>query len=377
MDMQAPTPIQKSQNLSDKVVYQQIRHREQNVIMIKFDYNQELYARVKKLVGVEWSKTHKAWYVLDNSYYREKFKLQEVNHGETFSNKIDVKLCQENILAYKTYIQLLEQKGYSKNTLKTYTTEFLIFLKTLKLVSADSLSSKRINDYFHYCIKTLKLSENQVHSRINAVKFYYEKVLQQSKLDIQIIRPKKEKQLPRVMSFEDVQNLLGQVSNNKHYFILALTYGTGIRLSEIVNLKLTDIDINRKTLFIKRAKGKKDRVVSFPKSLIHFYELYKLEYKPNVYVFEGQYGGQYSVKSVQEVFQHAKKKANIENIKGIHSFRHSYATHLHEMGTDITSIQKLLGHNDIKTTMIYTHISQKEMQNIISPLDQLIKNKRL
>jgi site-specific recombinase XerD len=347
-------------------------HRGKDVIFIKFEKNETLYSRVKKLIGVKWSNSHKAWYVIDNLYYRQKFKLPINKLSATTPSAI----ADVNQAAYTNFIKLLEQKAYSPNTIRTYSNEFQAFLKTIKTTAADTLTHQRINDYLHYCITTLKHSENQVHSRINAIKFYYEQVLGQSKIAFNIIRPKKAKQLPRVMSFQDVQKILSQVKNNKHYFILALTYGTGMRLSEIVNLKVSDIDVNRKTLFIQKAKGKKDRVVSFPKSLLFFFELYKLEYKPKEYLFEGQYGGQYSPKSVQEIFQNAKQKAGIENVKGIHSFRHSYATHLHEMGTDITSIQKLLGHNDLKTTMIYTHISKKEIENIISPLDHLLKNKQ-
>jgi integrase/recombinase XerD len=358
--------------LGINIVIEPKTHNNKEVLFLRFAYDDVLINKIKNLVGSHWSKTNCAWYVPDNTQYRMQFNLPPKPKAEQDIDNI----CEANRQALNDYIKLLEQKAYSPNTIKTYTSEIVIYFKTLKTKVASELSSERINDYFHYCISKLGLSENQIHSRINAVKFYYEQVLGRSKIELQIIRPKKAKQLPRVMSFEDVQKLLDQVKNNKHYFMLALTYGTGMRLSEIVNLKLMDIDTNRATVFIRRAKGKKDRVVSFPKTLLQLYKLYKLEFQPKVYVLEGQYGGQYSAKSVQEVFQTAKKKAGLDNIKGIHSFRHSYATHLHEMGTDISSIQKLLGHNDIKTTMIYTHISQKEMQNVISPLDQLIRNKQ-
>jgi integrase/recombinase XerD len=311
--------------------------------------------------------------VPDNKHYRQLFRLPQKNILDKIPEGIEA--CNQP--GWINYVKLLQQKAYSPNTIKTYSIEFSIFLATLKSTEASTLDNKRLNDYFHYCINTLKHSENQIHSRINALKFYYEQVLERPKLEVNIVRPKKPKQLPRVMSFEDVQAILSVVKNNKHYFILALTYGTGMRLSEIVNLKLSDIDINRQTVFIAKAKGKKDRVVSFPKSLLHFFELYKLEYKPQVYVFEGQYGGQYTARSVQQIFQKAKEMAKVQGVNGIHSFRHSYATHLHEMGTDITNIQKLLGHNDLKTTMIYTHISKKEVLNIVSPLDQLLRKKGL
>jgi integrase/recombinase XerD len=354
-----------------KVYFEPGVHRGNNVIFIKFEKNYELIIRVKKLVGVKWSNTKTMWYVPDNASYRQQFKLAPIQ----LHNNCPTEIHTNNIPAWELFVKLIQQKGYSPNTLRTYTNEFSFFLKTLKGTSAESLNTDRINDYLHYCITTLKLSEGQVHSRINALKFYYEKVLNRSKIELKLTRPKKPLALPKALSFQDVQAILNATENNKHYFILALTYGTGIRLSEIVNIKLSHIDINRKTIFLERAKGKKDRVVNFPASLESFYTLYLLQYKPKIYLFEGQFGGQYSSRSIQSVFFDAKTRAKVITPGGIHGFRHSYATHLHELGTDITLIQKLLGHNDIKTTLIYTQISKKEISQVSSPLDKLIRTR--
>jgi integrase/recombinase XerD len=357
-----PTPI---------VKFEIGQHNQQDVIFIKFAINEDLIRRVKKLPGATFTRTHSCWWVPDNCAYRDRFSLPKKD------KYIDVPegISENNTIAWKKYIHLLQQKAYSQNTLKTYSVEFSIFLKTLQQHDAESLETHRVNDYIHWCINTKKLSENQVHSRINAIKFYYEQVLGKDKIHFKITRPKKEKSLPKALSFEDVQAILNQVKNNKHYFILAITYGTGIRLSEIVNIKLCDIDVNRKTIFINRAKGKKDRIVNFPDSLLAFYKMYLLEFKPIEYLFEGQYGGKYSSRSVQLIYTEAKEKAKVLTPGGIHGLRHSYATHLHELGTDITLIQKLLGHNDLKTTMIYTQISKKEIAQVSSPLDRLIRGR--
>ncbi len=153
--------------------------------------------------------------------------------------------------------------------------------------------------------------------------------------------------------------------------MLKLCYGMGLRVSEIVNLKVKDIDSERMQVFIERAKGKKDRYVNLPESILLQLREYFKVYRPHLYLFEGQYGEAYSIRSAQKVFEAALKKAKINKAIGIHGLRHSFATHLMEKGTDVMFIQKLLGHNDIKTTLRYTHVSRKDIKNIQSPLDSL------
>lgn len=153
--------------------------------------------------------------------------------------------------------------------------------------------------------------------------------------------------------------------------MLKLCYGMGLRLSEILNLKIADIDSKTMQVFIERGKGKKDRYANLPQSILEQLRVYYIEYKPKEYLFEGQYGGQYSSRSVQQVFKKSLEKARITKKVGIHSLRHSFATHLLDNGTDIRFIQELLGHNDIKTTLVYTHVTDKSIRKIVSPLDHL------
>jgi site-specific recombinase XerD len=153
--------------------------------------------------------------------------------------------------------------------------------------------------------------------------------------------------------------------------MLKICYGAGLRVSEIVNLKITDIDSKNMQLFIEKAKGKKDRYVNLPESILEQLRAYYKEYKPKEYLFEGQYGGKYSARSAQKVFQNAMEKAKINKSVGIHGLRHSFATHLLEAGTDIRFIQELLGHKDIKTTLLYTHVTNNSIKNIKSPLDKI------
>jgi len=153
--------------------------------------------------------------------------------------------------------------------------------------------------------------------------------------------------------------------------LLSLCYGMGLRVSELCNLKITDIDSSRMQVNIVAGKGKKDRYVNLPHSILVALRFYYKQYKPKVYLFEGQYGGKYSIRSAQQVFKQCMQKANINKDIGIHGLRHSFATHLMENGTDISIIQKMLGHNDIKTTLLYTHVSQKSIAKVESPLDKI------
>ena len=272
--------------------------------------------------------------------------------------------------AIKRMHELLVLKAYSPNTIKTYCIELAQLLYVLGNNPVDELTPERLRSYFLYCAKKLKLSENIIHSRLNAVKFYFEQVLKQEKLFfMEIPRPKKKSALPKVISKNDIAKIFAHTDNLKHLLMLKLCYGMGLRVSEIPNLKITNIDSKRMLVHIENAKGKRDRYVTLPESVLNDLRNYYKIYRPKVYLFEGQFGKQYAIRSVQAVFKNAMEKAKINKSVGIHGLRHSYATHLLECGTDMIFIQKLLGHKDIKTTEIYAKVSNRHLQNIRSPLD--------
>ncbi|MCL2683329.1 MAG: site-specific integrase [Bacteroidales bacterium] len=268
-------------------------------------------------------------------------------------------------------VELLKLKGYSENTIKTYKNEFAQFLIALKNKHVDSCDEQKIRSYMLYCHEHLKLTENTLHSRLNALKFYFEQVLHRNKFFVNIPRPKKHSKLPKTIHQSDIKKMLKTTANLKHNTILKLCYGMGLRLSEIVNLKITDIDSKNMQVFIERGKGKIDRYVNLPQSILEQLRTYYKAYRPKKYFFEGQDGGQYSMRSAQQVFKNALRKAGVNKAVGIHSLRHSYATHLLEQGTDIRFIQELLGHKDIKTTLIYTDVTNSSVRKIVSPLDKL------
>lgn len=343
-------------------------HQNKEVIYILFEKNEALNLRVRKLVGVKWSNTKKAWYVQDSAFYRTKFGL---NPKTPIGKEVLSQINAINHPALQKFVETLQLRGYSPNTITTYRNEFAQLLYILKDKNVDNLDANRLRSYFLYCTNTLKLSENTLHSRINAVKFYYEKVLHRDKFFFEIPRPKKPSILPKVISIGDIKKLFEVTTNLKHNTMLKLCYGMGLRVSEIVAIKIKDIDSERMQVFIERAKGKKDRYVNLPESILLQMRAYFREFKPKVYLFEGQFGGMYSVRSAQQVFSDALEKANINKTVGIHGLRHSFATHLMENGTDVMFIQKLLGHNDIKTTLRYVHVSKKDIKNIKSPLDSI------
>lgn len=343
-----------------------ITHRKEKRIAVYFEKNAELIARIKRLEGSRWSQSLGVWHLPDTAENRLRFKIL-LSEGKSALSQIQ----DTNQLALKRYIEEIQLKGFSASTLKTYRNEFGIFLNYLKEISAESCTVEDIRNYILHCINELQLSEATVHSRINAVKFYYEQVLRRERFLLEIPRPKKRLQLPKVIAPVDIKKLFETTPNLKHNTMLKLCYGLGLRVSEIVNLKIKDIDSNSMQVFIEQAKGKKDRYVNLPESILPQLRTYFIEYKPKIYLFEGQYGGQYSSRSAQQVFRNALLKANINKTVGIHSLRHSFATHLLEQGTDIRFIQELLGHSDIKTTLIYTEVSNKSIRKIISPLDNL------
>ncbi|MBP9078939.1 MAG: site-specific integrase [Flavobacteriales bacterium] len=342
-------------------------HKGEAVILLRFPYDKTLVERVRQLPGARWSKTKKAWYVRDNEHYRQQFGLPPNDRGKHALTRVgDV-----NRPALQRLVETVRLKGYSPHTENTYRNEFAQLLMRLGDVPVDSLSPERLRSYMLFCTGELKLSEATLHSRLNAIKFYFEQVLKREEFFAEIPRPKKPHTLPKHISPHDVKRLFDHTPNLKHNTMLRLCYGMGLRVSELVALKIADIDSGTMQVHIRRAKGKKDRYANLPTSILEQLRTYFREYRPKEYLFEGQYGGAYTTRSAQAVFKHAMQKAGINKNIGIHGLRHSFATHLLEAGTDISLIQKLLGHENIKTTLLYAEVTNQRVATVKSPLDTL------
>ena len=270
------------------------------------------------------------------------------------------------------YTDALIRMRYSWNTLRQYTAGFADYLVYLQGQSPAAVTAKQVNGYLAQ-LAGRKISESRLHTAVNCIKFYYEKVVFAAGLKIeQIQRPKKSHALPTILSTGEVDRLLRATENIKHLAILYALYSAGLRLNELIQLKVADIHWDRNQLFVRCGKGKKDRVVMLSQTLKELLRLYFDQYQPRHWLFEGQGAeGPYSARSVQAIVKAAAQKAGLTRSVSPHTLRHCFATHLLDHGTDIRYIQELLGHKDIKTTLIYTHITTKSLEQIQSPLDKL------
>ena len=390
--------------IKPSIKYSLINHNGINRIGVHFDFSNTLNNKMKTVAGAKWSRSLKCWHIADTDENRKKCNLENkisstINtatntgsslikpHIKSLASSQKKKIINNNIQAetyshsaMKMFLQMLHLKAYSESTIKTYRNEFGNFLQSLGTVSPDKLTVERVKDYLQYCYTTLKLSENTIHSRMNALKFYYEQVLKREKFFWEVPRPKKPMILPKLLNENELRKLFNAVSNKKHKAMLFTAYSAGLRLSEIVNLKLADIDSKRMQILVQRAKGKKDRYVNLSPVLLDILRKYIKEYKPRprVFLFESEQTMEsYPVRTVQQIFSNAKQKAGIGKSVGIHSLRHSFATHLLDKGTDIRYIKDLLGHFNIHTTERYLHVSKQQLVNIISPFDDLYNNEAI
>ncbi len=273
---------------------------------------------------------------------------------------------------FKDFKQLLEIKRYSPNTVETY----IGLLRSFDLYIGDFLSIHRLDAKFLLQnIREIVIDKNYAYTTqkqlLSALKLYMFEI-HKKKVDFDTVRPRSpQRVLPEILSATEVKKLLSLTENKKHKAMLTTIYALGLRSGELIHLKISHMDGDRNMIFIGEGKGKKDRILPFPESLKPFLRDYFKEYRPNTYLFEGQKGGMYTPASLRSVFKQAIKRASIRKNVTLHSLRHAYATHLLESGTDLRRIQTLLGHTDIKTTMIYTHVSNRDILNTQSPLDFL------
>jgi len=332
----------------NQLTYSLVMHRGEAWILVVFENNAEWNKRIKAVPGCKWSKTYKGWLIPDTPENRKKCRIDlpadKPKVAPKMSGAITLSANKEDLELFK---QRLELKGYSKSTIGTYTKEFQVFLQLLGKTAAKSLTTKRIKDYLQYCHSTLQLSEHTIHSRMNALKFYYEQVLGREKFFWDIPRPKKPFLLPKLLNEDELRKLFNSLENRKHKAMLFTAYSAGLRVSEIVKLKISHVDSGRMQILISRAKGKKDRYVNLSPILLDILREYVKRYKPKpkVYLFESEQTGlAYPTRTVQQIFTNAKNKAGISKDFGLHSLKTSFAPHLLEKGTDIKYIKKFLGH---------------------------------
>lgn len=255
----------------------------------------------------------------------------------------------------------LRYKNYSKRTIDIYKSYLKNFINICNIKDYNNVTTAQIINF----LESYKFSStSQQNQYIGCLKLYAKYILNKKDIHLsKIERPKSEKKLPKVIDKDFILDKLSKIDNLKHKAILTLTFSVGLRVSEITNLKIEDIDSKRMIIHIKNAKGQKDRIVPLTTTVLELLRLYFKEYKPKEYLFNGQNNIQYSIKSCQNIF-----KKYIDENSHIHILRHSCFTNLLENGTDIRIIQKIAGHSNIKTTEIYTHVSNQILSKVNLPI---------
>jgi len=357
-------------------------------ITVKMKKDETDVSFIRTFRYVSWDKKQYLWIIPDYGKNLEMLKNYFGDRITKFEIKASAKktadekhppylgklpeLDEKSLEEISRFKQWMESKRYRESTVCTYIQAIRIFLRFIKPKSSAEATNDDMIRFVHQYLLPRKLSLSYQNQAVNSARLFF-KTIQGSKLITeQIERPRREHKLPNVLSKEEVKSILEALRNIKHRTMLSLIYACGLRRSELLNLKPDNIDSKRHFLIILNAKGKKDRMVPISDKIIEMLRAYYKMYKPKTWLFEGQLAGEnYTETSLQAVLKQALTKTGIKKPVTLHWLRHSYATHLLEAGTDLRYIQELLGHKSSKTTEIYTHVSQKSLQQIHSPFDTL------
>jgi site-specific recombinase XerD len=360
----------------------------EKMIGIKFQPNSLIQNLIKSLPNPKWSSENNAVYINNNTenltqifktfrgiaWVDTRLFITDKPIKDNPKLNIDSFRNRKVIDGYKhcpeIYLTKLELKRYSYNTAKTYISLFEKFINRFYDIPINHLTEIEIRQYLKE-LHDLELSNSYLHQMVNSIKFYFEVVMNMPNRMYTIERPRKESKLPKVLSVEEVKLLIENTNNIKHRCVISLLYSAGLRRSELLNLKVNDIDSKRMLIFIGSAKGNKDRYTLLSKATLTDLRIYFKQWQPKVFLFEGIKGNKYSPTSVANVVNKAAFKAKIRKKVTPHMLRHSFATHLLENNTDLRYIQTLLGHSSTKTTEVYTQVAVNNIQNIKSPLDYI------
>ncbi|GAA4243248.1 MULTISPECIES: site-specific tyrosine recombinase/integron integrase [Winogradskyella] len=381
-----------------KITLSKLHHNNDNQIAIGFEYNKETKAIVKAVEGVKWSQTHKTFYVLyskntiytlfnyfrSHGYYVDYSQFRKPTEN-TYKpvKKIKPSHSMAEMFAslplnfkelLKGYTGFLKGKRLSQSTVRTYGYFVLRFMDYYKPKEIEFIQKKDIDHFFEIVLAGENFSISSHRQCVSALK-YFISFCDLPELDAEDLnRPKKSKKLPVVLSKEEIIDLIQVTKNLKHRAIIGLLYSCGLRIGELLNLKINALDFDRNLLRVNQGKGRKDRSVVMSEVLKPLIFNYLNTYKPQVFVIEGRNGGPYSATSIRQFLKKSCGYAGIKKQVTPHVLRHSYATHLMENGVDLRHIQMLLGHAKPETTMIYTHVAHRDLMQISSPLDTVVKS---
>ena len=360
-------------------------------IFINFKYDSATIELVKKIADAKWSQTNKCWYIsyyakalqlIKNTFEAKGITIKLLNKYEDVIKPSQVKIKKPsdtlpdlNIEQKEKINQFnywLKSKRYSGSTIGTYMDSIQTFLRYYSTKNLSEITNEDLIIFNNEYILANHYSASYQNQIVNAVKLFFRNIENKQLQPELIHRPKTQKLLPNVLSKEEIKLILNAHSNIKHKAMLSLIYSCGLRCGEMLRLKPEHIDSKRNILIIKQSKGRKDRITPLSNKIILMLRDYYHLHKPKQWLFEGQKQGEpYDERSLQNVLKQAIVKCQIKKPVSLHWLRHSYATHLLENGTDLRYIQEILGHSSSKTTEIYTHVSTKNIQKIISPFDYL------
>lgn len=394
------------------IIAERVTHDSGIRVALKFPFDQEVTDLVKTLPDARWCEKMNCWHIAESYDIDKKIikTLIDVARIEFRTNKTrklidkvrkirekknsgaspgsstsrisgpgagkadspDEKLSLTALDDISKYRRWLDNQRYPPTTVKTYTAMMTAFLKYVAPKEAGDCTAEDLASMIENYILPNGLSYSYQNQLISAVKKFYREIYREVIDPGEFTRPRTRHKLPNVLSKDEVRKILGAPLNEKHRVILSVIYGCGLRRSEVIMLEPEDIDRDRMLLSVRQSKGFKDRVVPVSVKMVEMIDSYVRRYRPVVYLFEGQrQGDPYSPTSIEKVFRMACEKAGIKKDITLHGLRHSYATHLLEAGTDLRYIQELLGHKSSKTTEIYTHVTEKSIQRIRTPFDDL------
>lgn len=352
--------------------------KESERIIVTFPYNPDYVARIKTIGGFRWHPDGKYWsFSCSDGTLEEILKIfegEEIRIDPALQASIKPEAKREipnQSKLMEAVKKELKLRGYSQKTRKAYLYHIERFISYFAK-DPEELDEKHTRDYMLHLIDKEKVSNSYHNQVINAIKFFYSRVIKNQKPISHLPRPRKEKKLPLVLSQEEIVRILKTVENVKHRAILMIVYSAGLRVSEVARLRIEDIDSDRKLIRVRQGKGRKDRYCMLSQVALNTLREYWRRFQPEGWLFQGAKRGRHiSTRTVQKIFEDAKGKAGIRKNATVHTLRHSFATHLLESGTDLRYIQELLGHKSSITTEVYTHVSNKDLSRIKSPLDQL------
>lgn len=359
------------------ILLERVMHRKEKRIKLILNIDEELMSFINMLEGNRWSDTMKCWHIPYTKTYVQDLQFvfndiaRIVDRSNTKRRTPNHDLGSAHIKALDDFILYLKIRRYSIKTINNYTIRVRDFLEYYHDKDIELLNNEDVQYYNYERIIKRRLSFNLQNQFITALNLFL-KTTTKSKIDIdKIERAKRSKKLPTVFSKSEIERILNATQNQKHKSMLLLVYGCGLRRGEVGTLRIKDVDADRRVILIRNAKGRKDRIVPISVKMIEALRTYYKLYKPKNFIFETNKGSQYPGETIYVIFKRALIKSGIKKKAGIHSLRHSYATHLLENGTDLRYIQTILGHKSSKTTEIYTHVSTLNISNIISPADDL------